>query len=238
MKMKIILVLIFFSLIILISYIQNNNNEINYTILGDKELFSNNLKSINFADLISKKLDDEEILGFYSKDFIKKDIRIIDVINDIDQNLNIDNISIQNIIKRTDVLILNIGNNEINYKLSKIDDNNQDYEIYKYLDQVVLDINELFNKIKSLNSKKIIFLGYFNDTNNVNNDKYYNYINKKVEQLTKNNNIIYIDLFSILNKNADYLTKSYPVYITNEGNMAIYKKIILKINDLDLHKES
>lgn len=238
MKMKIILVLSFFSLLILISYIQNNNGEINYTILGDKELFSNNLKSVNFADLISRKLEEKDELGFYSKDFIKENIRTIDVINDINQNLTIDNISIQNILKRTDILIINIGNNEINYKLSKINYEENDNEIYKYLDEVIIDIQDLIKTIKKINKKRIIFIGYYNDTNNINNDKYYIYINKKINEISNNENLEFIDLYNILNKNNDYITKSNPVYITNEGNIAIYNNIIRKINKLDLHKNN
>lgn len=239
MKMKIILLLIFFSFIALISYIQTNSKEINYTILGDKELFSNNLKSVNFADLIYKKLEDEELLGFYSKDFIKKDIRTIDVINDIDNNYEVDNITIQNILKRTDILIISIGNNEINYKLSKKDDNiNNDNEIYKYLDSVIIDINNLVQKIENINKCEIIFLGFYNNTNNVNNNKYYNYINKKLENMLSKRNIKYINLFDILNKNDNNITNSNPVYITNEGNIAIYNEIIRKIDKLYLHKEN
>ena len=238
MKMKIILVLSFFSLLIFISFIQNNSSEINYTILGDKELFSNNLKSVNFADLVSRNLEEIEELGFYSKDFIKENIRTIDVINDINQNLTIDNISIQNILKRTDILIINIGNNEINYKLSKINYEENDNEIYRYLDEVIIDIQDLFKTIKKINKKRIIFLGYYNDTNNVNNDKYYIYINKKIKEISNNENIEFIDLYNILNKNNDYITKSNPVYITNEGNIAIYNNIIRKINKLDLHKNN
>lgn len=239
MKMKIILLLIFFSLIALISYIQTNSKEINYTILGDKELFSNNLKSVNFADLIYKKLDDENLLGFYSKDFIKEEIRTIDVINDIDNNYEVDNITIQNILKRTDILILSIGNNEINYKLSRIDNTiNNDNEIYKYLDSVIIDINNLVQKIENINKCEIIFLGFYNNTNNINNDKYYKYINKKLNNILSKRNIEYINLFDILNKNDNNITKSNPVYITNEGNMAIYDQIIRKINKLDLHNET
>lgn len=237
MKMKIIIVLAFFSLLVFVSYIQNSNNkDINYTILGDKEIFSNNLKSVNFSDLISKKLDEENILGFYSKDFIKKDIRIIDVINDIDNNITVDNISIQNILKRTNILLLSIGNNEISYKLSKIDTEiNNDAQIYNYLDEIVNDNIKLLEKISHLSKCKIIFLGYYNNTNNIENNKYYIYINNKIKQLLNNYNSEFIDLFNILNKNDEYLTSTTPVYITNEGNITIYNKIVSKISNLDLH---
>lgn len=233
--MKIVLLLLFLSVLALISRIGLNLKETNYTVLGEKEIFTNNLKSVNFIDLIYKKLDSDNKIGFYSKDFIKKDIRTIDVINDIEDNIEIDNISIQNILKRTDLLILRVGNNEIKYKLSKIDEMTNDKEIYKYLDSVINDIDYLIKKIQSISKCNIIFLGFYNDTNNTYNDKYYNYINNKLEN---NNNITYINLFDILNNNEDYLTKSDKVYITNEGNLAIYNKIMRKINKLDLHTSS
>ena len=236
--MKIILLLIFFSFIALISYIQTNNKEINLTLLGDKELFSTNLKSVNFADLISEKLDNENLLGFYSKDFIKSDIRTIDVINDIEDNYEVDNITIQNILKRTDILLLSIGNNEINYKLSKIDnDLISDNEIYIYLNTVIMDVCKLIQKIENINKCDIYFIGYYNDTNNSKNDKYYNYINKKLANKLEKKNIDYINLFDILNSDKNNLTKSNQVYITNQGNLAIYNEIMRKINKLDLHKE-
>lgn len=239
MKMKIILLILFFGLIVFISYLYSENNEINYTILGDKEIFSNNLKSVNFADLVYKKLEDEKVIGFYSKDFIKENIRTIDITNDINDNLTIDNISIQNILKRTDMLIISIGNNEINYKLSKNDDDlNNENEIYKYLDTVIIDVENLVQKIEILNKSEMIFLGYYNDTNNSKNDKYYKYINKKLQKVLEKRNIIFIDLFNILNKNEDYLTSTTPVYITNEGNLAIYNKIVSEIDKLDLHKRN
>lgn len=239
MKMKIILLILFFGLIVFISYLYSENNDINYTILGDKEIFSNNLKSVNFADLVYKKLEDEKVIGFYSKDFIKENIRTIDITNDINDNLTIDNISIQNILKRTDMLIISIGNNEINYKLSKNDDDlNNENEIYKYLDTVIIDVENLVQKIEILNKSEMIFLGYYNDTNNSKNDKYYKYINKKLQKVLEKRNIIFIDLFNILNKNEDYLTSTTPVYITNEGNLAIYNKIVSEIDKLDLHKRN
>ncbi|MBP3635499.1 MAG: hypothetical protein J6J17_03465 [Bacilli bacterium] len=238
MKMKIFLVLTFFSILVFISYIQGNKKEINYTILGDKDLFSNNIISKNFSDLIYDELKELNDFGFYSKDFINKDIRIIDLINDINNNIEIDDISVQNILKRTNLLILNIGNNEINYKLSKIDPNeNNDNIIYSYIDEVLIDLEELIKIIKKYNDGNIIFLGYYNDTNNLDNNKYYSYINSKAQLIMKEYNIDFVNLFNILNKNEDYLTKKTPIYITNDGNLAIYNKIYNKIDELYLHKK-
>ena len=206
--------------------------------MGDKDIFSNNLVSKNFSDLIYEKLKEQKDFGFYSKDFINNDIRIIDLINNIDDNIEVGNISIQNILKRTNLLILNIGNNEINYKLSKLDiEENNDNIIYSYLDEILIDLKRLIIKIRNINDGNIIFLGYYNDTNILDNNKYYKYINEKAKNIMKENNITYINLFNILNRNEDYLTKSNLVYITNDGNLAIFNKLYSKIDELYLHKK-
>ena len=69
------------------------------------------------------------------------------------------------------------------------------------------------------------------------NDKYYKYINEKLELLMHSNDIDYLNLFYVLNKNEDYLTKGNNIYITNEGNIAIFNKLYRKIDQLYLHKQ-
>ena len=51
------------------------------------------------------------------------------------------------------------------------------------------------------------------------------------------NDIDYLNLFYVLNKNGDYLTKGNNIYITNEGNIAIFNKLYRKIDQLYLHKQ-
>lgn len=238
MKMKITIVLIIFLIIVVLSYFIMSKREMNYTILGEKEIFSNNLVSKNFSDLIYEKLSTEKNFGFYSKEFIKDDIRIIDLINIIKDNQKSDNLSIQNILNRTNILILNIGNSEIYYKLSKLDiEENNDKIVYRYLDEITKDMVKLLKEIKKYNNSDIYVLGYYNNTNNMNNDKYYKYINNLMNNYCENNNIYFIDTYEILNKNIDYLSQNMPIYITNEGNIALFNKIYSKIAKLYLHKQ-
>ena len=51
------------------------------------------------------------------------------------------------------------------------------------------DIKVLIEKVKNLNEGKIIFLGIYNDTGNKDNDKYYKYINEKLELLINKNDL-------------------------------------------------
>lgn len=236
MKLKIILVLAIFTIILIFSYSNMNKKSINYTILGDKELFSNNIISKNFLDLIYDELKNKTNFGLYNKSFLKEDIRIIDVINQIKDNEKINDENIQKVLKNSNILILHIGNNEIRYKLSKYDINeNNERQIYIYLNQIIDDYKTLIELIKKYNNNNIIILGNYNDTNINKNNKYYKYVNDKLYNYSISNNIYFIDINSILIKDNN-LTKTIPIYITNEGNLALFNKIYSKINNLYLHK--
>ena len=94
----------------------------------------------------------------------------------------------------------------------------------------------LIDIIKKYNDGNIIILGLYNDTNNTINDKYYKYINNKINNYSNRNDIYFIDTYEILNKSNKNLTKTTPIYITNEGNLALFNKIYSKIDKLYLHK--
>ena len=228
---KIIVILITFSLILLFSYSKNNKKLVNYTLLGDKESFSNNIMSKNFSDLIYDELYDNKIIGFYNKSFIENDLRIVDLLNNIKDNIKKEDNTIQNIIKKSDLIILSIGNNELDYKLSKIDEESNNNLVYSYLDEIEKDYINLFNIIKKYNSSNIIVLGSYNKSNNTYSVKYYKYINNKVKNYCLKNNLIYIDTYKIYKNN--YLNSSY---ITNKANITLFNEIYSKIDKLYLHK--
>lgn len=235
--MKIIILIIFISVVCFISVKEYNKKVINYTIIGDKSLFSNTVKSVNYVDLISNYLLEEDKLGFYSKDFIYENIRVTDLLNKIKENDIQDDLSIQNILNKTNLLVINIGNNELNYKISNIDvENANDKYIYKYLDEVINDIIHLLYKIDNISKANIIFIGYYNDTVNSYNDRYYDYINSKLEKKLKKLNITYINTQKILNEKRSYLDIDKNVYITSDGNIRLYDVILSKIKEIYLQK--
>lgn len=235
--MKIIILIIFISVVCFISVKEYNKKVINYTIIGDKSLFSNTVKSVNYVDLISNYLLEEDKLGFYSKDFIYENIRVTDLLNKIKENDIQDDLSIQNILNKTNLLVINVGNNELNYKISNIDvENANDKYIYKYLDEVINDIMHLLYKIDNISKANIIFIGYYNDTVNSYNDRYYDYINSKLEKKLKKLNITYINTQKILNEKRSYLDIDKNVYITSNGNIRLYDVILSKIKEIYLQK--
>lgn len=232
--MKIFVVIIFIVVISFITYKGFNKNDIDYMVMGDKKLFENNLKSINYTDLIHNYLVEKNKDGFYSKDFIYENVRVTDIIDKIDNNETINDLSIQNVIHKTELLLLNVGEEEINYKINNVEEINEK-EIYKYLDDLYVDVKSLIEKIDKISDCKIVFLGYYNNTGNKDNNKYYRYINNKIKN-SNFENLIFIDTYKILNEDNQNLILERKIYITNEGNMALYSKILDKINGIYLQK--
>lgn len=228
MKKKIILVLVIFILIFMFSFFYKKDKKINYTLIGEKQVFSNNIISKNFSDLIYEKLNKKYKVN-YNKDFIKDDIRLVDIINIIKENKRKNNKTIQKVLKDSNIIILYAGASELYYKLSKEEENNK--EIYLYMNETLKDYTNLLNKIKNYNDN-IIVLGIYDEKCIKNNKKYYDYFNNKLKKICKKLNMNYIDTY----KNDDYLTKTNKSFITNKGNLTLFYKIYSKINKFYLHK--
>ena len=159
---KIILIIILIFLVYAI-YLLTVDRKINYLYIGikGKEL---NLKVDTYTSYIR---DD--------------DYRVIDLINDINDNIKIDNRTLQNLLIKSNIIAISIGNNDLNHKI------NLDY---KYSDELINDLEQLLKLIRKYNKDKIYFIGY-NNTN-----KYYIYINNKMKYICKLNKIEFIDNFT------------------------------------------
>ena len=109
------------------------------------------------------------------------DYRVIDLINDINDNIKINNRSLQNMLIKSNIIVISIGANDLKHK------KNLDY---KYSDELINDLEKLLKLIRKYNKDKIYFIGYNNK------DKYYAYINNKMKYICKLNKIEYIDNFT------------------------------------------
>lgn len=212
---KIIIILFLFLLCYTCYYIYNitERNTLNITSIGD---------SIS----IDTYLKNNPIVGNYNTDFTNKDNHINDLLNIIKYNkeINKDNkdISIHQILKKSDIIILSIGMNDIYYKL-----NNDHKEIYTYLNNIILNYEELLKEINKYDYKEVFVLGYYNITNKQND--IFSYINYKLKKLTNNYNYTYIDLNNILYNNKKYLQNNNNYYLNNDGINQIHQIIVEKL---------
>ena len=223
---KVLFVTIIFLIIFLI-YIIYKDNKVYYLSLGD-ELSAgyneNNKEDYGYYEYVCKYLKDNKLYEKCVNGFFKEGIRALDMINMIKENTKIDidgnQLSIQNALIKADIITLSIGSNDIISKLTLYELYSED-EIYNYINEYLIDLENLFNLIRKYSKEKIIFIGYYNIINDNAVDKYYNYLIDKTIKLASKYKIEYIDIYDDLN---NYRTKN--LYPNKLGYKLISEKII------------
>lgn len=199
MKVKITMFILLIILFIFLIYASNKDNKIYYVNIDA----TNNM---NYNRKIYKTLKRTKKLEKYINSFSKKDLRTTDLIYDIQTNKKIKNQTIQNALIKADILTLNIGVNDINYKIG----HTSDTELYKYTDEVLKDIEKLFKLLRIYTKEKIYVIGYYNN-NGVNYDDYFLYTNSRLKKISKKYNIEYVDpkknIYNLVIKNEYLLIK-------------------------------
>lgn len=208
--MKKIILILFLFLSCYLIYNLTEEKKISCLVIGD-----------TIADNIFIK--NNKLITNYNNIYIDKDYRIKDIINIIKYNeekeLNNKKISIHRLMKTTDILILSIGMNDIYYKL-----NDNTKNIYTYINNMINDLELLYEEINRYNYKKVIVLGYYNI-----NDRYndiFTYLNYKTKKISTKYNYQYIDLNNILNNNPIFLEKNDNFYLNKQGYNEISKIIV------------
>lgn len=191
MKYKIIIFLILMFLMLFLIYVFNQDKEIYYVNIDTT-------KNNNYQKTIKKYYQGQKKLEKYINEFSKQDYRTTDLIRDIKDNKKINNQTIQNALIKSDLLILNVGINDINYKIG----NTNKEELYQFTDQVLLDIEELFKLIRIYSKEKVYFIG-FKNTNGISYNEYYLYTNKRLKSICNQYKITFIDINK--EKNSDQI---------------------------------
>lgn len=171
--MKKILALFLIFLLIFFIYLSTIDRKVYFLTL------SSNTK-IPYIDKIIDDLREKNSLEKYVKKFNTDKYRITDYINMIDNNktvkINNKNQSIKNALIKSDVIVLEVGYDDIYSKTVYKEDKEA---IYNYIDEVNKDLNELLNKVR-LYSKEDIFL-IIKTNNNLIDEKLNNYMLEKLK---------------------------------------------------------
>ncbi|MBQ9181591.1 MAG: SGNH/GDSL hydrolase family protein [Bacilli bacterium] len=186
MKIKTILVCIILTVSIFLIYLTNIDKKIYYVSINDYK--KDSLKK--YDEFLLKSINNLEI---FINEFSNENLRLTDVINNIEKNVEIKKgnkkISIKHALIKADILTLSLGNNELLYKI-KTQSNN----LYDTIDQIIDDYDNLLNVIRTYCKEKIFVIGINYKTEDekiINVIKYYN---KKLKDLSKSYNINFIDI--------------------------------------------
>ena len=166
--MKKIIPIIFLFLIVFVIYVFNVDRKVKYLYIG-------NTTYSNFNKMIKNQYDPEQYVEYVRDD----DYRVMDLISEIEYNNNINNKQIQNLLIKSNIIVISTGLYDIEYK-KELD--------YKYVDELIIDIEKLLTAIRKYNKDKIYFLG-FNNKN-----KYYIYLNNRLELICRSKKIVYINI--------------------------------------------
>ena len=192
--------ILFFSMVIIITfliYYFNISNKIYYFSIDNYDYSKNIEKS--FKD----KLDNSVIYN-------KEDYRVMDLMNDINNNkkINYNNktYTFDNLLVKANYITISIGMDDLIYK-KEVD--------YKYIDELIFDIEKLLILIRKYNKDNIYLLSLYN-TKNI--SKVIEYANTKIEKICKKNKINYVDISKINkinNKNKMYIANRIINFTNN-----------------------
>ena len=212
---KIISILFLFLLCFICYYV--------YNLTEDKKLY---VLSIGDNIANNEYIKNNKQVSTYNNDFINRDSRIIDLLNIIKYNEELDknnkSVSIHQLLKKSDILIISIGMNDLYYKL-----NDNTKEIYTYLNNMIDNYEEILKEINRYDYEKVFVLGYYNISNK--NNDIFTYINYKLKKITNNYDYTYLELNKILYNNQKYLLKKDNFYLNNNGYQQIYNLIVEKL---------
>lgn len=234
--MKKVLTLIIVVLSVFLIYLGFKDKKIYYLSLGDSLSLGKNPYNVldyGYSDYIKDYLEEKELLETYADGLNREDKRIIDIINDIKNNekVLVDNKekTLQHVLIKADLITLSIGANDLlsNVKI------NQDFNIndlYNKFDQLLNDYDELFKLLKEYCKEDIILIGLYNNINNQNLDKFFNYSNIKLKDLCNKYNIKFIEISNEF-KNNNYFPNNKNLFPNKDGYIYIGKEIVKLIEN-------
>ena len=212
---KIILILFLFFLCYACYYIYNITEDKRLDVVAIGDSISNNVLLKNDSNIAS-----------YNTIFTNKDYHINDLLSIIKYNQEIETdgktISIHQLLKKADILIISIGMNDIYYKIT-----GDSKEIYTYLNNILVSYEEILLHISKYDYKDVYILNYYN-INNEHNDLF-TYINYKLNKLANKYHYNYLDIAKTLNNKPEYYQKSTDFPLNNMGYRQIYKLIVEKL---------
>ncbi len=213
MKIK-ILVIFFLALIFsFIIYDVTLTNRKSILMLGDNHLTNNEYKT--YDKYLYDDLKNDVV--FFNELFTLDKNNYKDILNDIKNNKYVvsknKKIYLNQLISKSNIIILNANNEEYFNKCNKSDSILKEYD-----KKIYDDLNNLINVINKISTAKIIIIGNYcinKDNNNLN-------------QLYKNYN--YINMFD-LTKNKENISSFKTFKLSNNGNYELYKSVKLLQND-------
>ena len=216
-------ILILISLSVYFIYQETNHKNIKILVLGDSlslGINSYGIKEYGYVDYYKDYLVKKNKKISINKDYSKKELTIEELKEKIKTTPNL-----KKELSESHQLILNVGYNDLLYKLS-LEQNNKNINLNKNIKEIESSYQELIKEIDKYYNNSIILIGYPPS----NQDDYYKNIGiKKINKILKNTpKSSYIDTYQLLNHKELFFSNPHSYYPNRYGYQAIAKKIIEK----------
>lgn len=184
--MKKIMILGLIVLSVFLIYLCNLDKKVYYLSLGENSGYSNYVKNY---------LKEKGVLEVYVDEYMKKDTKITDLINDINNNKSIvkknREITLKNALVKADLITISFSEKDI---LSKKDN------VYNYIDDMVKDLDKFLKLMRQYSKEDIILIGFYNkDKNDV-----FEYLNKRFKEKCNKYDVTYIDIQNKFSENPEF----------------------------------
>ena len=219
-----------FLLLLLISlsvyFIYQNTKDSTYqiTCIGDKlslGINSYGIKEYGYLDYLKDEMKDKKKNININNNFSNKSKTIKEVLYEVKENEKL-----KGILMNSNLIILNVGYNDLLYNLS-IEDSINNNKITNILNEISNNYKELILEIRKYYKKEIIVIGYYNTQDN---DYYINIGTYRLNKILSNSNEIkYIDTYYLLNNRNKYFSNPNSYYPNRLGYKVISEKIITTI---------
>lgn len=226
-KMQLLVLIIFIS--ILTIYKITNHNNITYLALGDgfsRGINSYGIEEYGYSDYLRDKLQKNDKLKLYTKDFSENNKSIKMLYNDINNNKKItnnnQNFYLKEALQEADIITLHIGLNDLKYEVMV--EENMNYEkLEQIIEKIKKEYDSLIKEIKRYYNKDLYVIGY--PINYL--ESYYTSIGirKLNDYLRNKKEIIYISIDTLENNKEKYFSNPNSNYPNRDGYLELANNI-------------
>ncbi|MEG2620815.1 MAG: GDSL-type esterase/lipase family protein [Bacilli bacterium] len=250
-RYKLLIGFVVVTILIAIIYIVTLDKKIYYLSLGDSLAAGQtpyNTIDKSYGDYVKDYLKKDKTLEFYTKGFAKSGYSSIDLIKDVEENKKIKEngkeLTIKNALIKADLVTVSIGANDLFYKLNIGTEFDLDKlnSVYKYIDEVMTDVNKLLYLLRKNCKEEIMVLGFYNPFTSFSHnlattiEPMIEYGNSKMKSLASKYDMTFVDIHKEFLNNKTYLPDFLEIHATAEGYKAIADDITFLIKEKKLAK--
>ncbi len=218
MKKKLILTILFGTIVTFFIYKQLYHESINIVALGDGISTGEtayNVTGYSFNDYIRDYYEEKSVVKEYRKEFAIKNETSETFKTKLNNNyvLESTNTKIQQAIAQAKIVTIALGMDELNQK------NNTSKEIETYLN----NMEKILKVIRIYNDKQIVLISLY-QTDKLTKEEVKD-INNKLKELCTENSITFIDIENIIN-NKEYFFNDKSYYLNYKGHRYISEQIV------------